>query len=92
METHAVAKVSMVMPDMSMKPRPAISKLAEVKARTKLSASSIYRLVAAGKFPQPIKLSESSSAWVDAEIDAWLEEKIGDRAKPPAANPQSNQP
>ena len=33
--------------------------------------SRIYQLIAAGEFPQPIKVGKSSR-WVKAEIDAWV--------------------
>ena len=33
--------------------------------------SRIYQLIAAGEFPQPIKVGKSSR-WVKAEIDAWI--------------------
>jgi predicted DNA-binding transcriptional regulator AlpA len=33
--------------------------------------SRIYQLIAAGAFPQPIKVGKSSR-WVKAEIDAWI--------------------
>lgn len=33
--------------------------------------SRIYQLIAAGEFPEPIKVGKSSR-WVKAEIDAWI--------------------
>ena len=33
--------------------------------------SRIYQLIAAGEFPQPIKVGKSSR-WVKADIDAWI--------------------
>ncbi len=33
--------------------------------------SRIYQLIAAGEFPQPIKVGKSSR-WVKAEVDAWI--------------------
>lgn len=41
----------------------------------------IRRLVRAGKFPQPIRLSESRIVWDEAEIDSWLQERAGTRKK-----------
>lgn len=49
-----------------------LERLPAVKARTGMSRSKIYRLVAAGDFPRPIKLGERASAWIASEIDAWI--------------------
>lgn len=40
--------------------------------------SRIYQLIAAGEFPQPIKIGKSSR-WVRAEIDIWLSAQIAAR-------------
>lgn len=40
--------------------------------------SRIYQLIAAGKFPQPIKVGKSSR-WVRAEVDLWLSAQIAAR-------------
>nr|WP_295943605.1 AlpA family phage regulatory protein [uncultured Acidovorax sp.] len=40
--------------------------------------SRIYQLIAAGKFPQPIKVGKSSR-WVRAEVDIWLSAQIAAR-------------
>lgn len=51
-------------------------RLPEVKARTALSRSTIYKRVADGSFPPPIKLGERAVGWIEAEVEAWLAEKI----------------
>jgi prophage regulatory protein len=38
-----------------------------------------HRLIAEGKFPAPVKLGDATNAWVESEIDAWLETKIVER-------------
>jgi prophage regulatory protein len=38
-----------------------------------------HRLIAEGKFPAPVKLGGATIAWVESEIDAWLETKITER-------------
>jgi predicted DNA-binding transcriptional regulator AlpA len=41
-----------------------------------------WRLIQAGKFPAPIKLGtgpNSRNAWIEAEIDAWIEQRIAAR-------------
>ena len=60
-----------------------LERLPCVKARTGLSRSEIYRRVALGTFPAPVKLSASdtarASAWVGSEIDAFIGERIAAR-------------
>jgi prophage regulatory protein len=53
-----------------------ISKLLAVKQTTGLSGSTIYRLASKGQFPNPIKLSERSSGWVQSEVEQWLTDRI----------------
>ncbi|MEQ9394386.1 helix-turn-helix transcriptional regulator [Haliea sp.] len=57
-------------------------RLPQVKAVTGLSRSMIYALVSSDRFPHPIKISDRASAWVAAEVDAWIEGKIAERVKP----------
>ncbi len=41
-----------------------------------ISKTHLYRLVKAGKFPAPVKISERVSVW-DAElVDLWLKSKF----------------
>jgi prophage regulatory protein len=53
-------------------------RLAQVQKRTALSRSSIYAKVAAGTFPKPVKQG-ASSAWVDSEVQAWIDRLIAAR-------------
>lgn len=59
-------------------------KLAEVQRRTALCRSSIYAKVAAGRFPRPVKQG-ASSAWVDTEVQAWIDALIDSRDQQHAA-------
>ena len=56
-----------------------IIKLPEVKTITTFSRSTIYRLIAQGKFPRQIKLSERSSGWVEQEVMDYLDSCIEKR-------------
>jgi prophage regulatory protein len=47
----------------------------ELRGRIKLSHSTIWRLVRAGKFPSPIQLSPRAKGWRAADIEAWLTER-----------------
>lgn len=56
-----------------------LERLPAVKARTGMSRSEIYRRIAIGDFPRPIKLGTRASAWSAAEIDAWIADRIAAR-------------
>lgn len=51
-------------------------RLSEVMHRTGLRRSTLYALVASGEFPKPIKLAERASAWVETEVETWIQDKI----------------
>jgi len=44
----------------------------QVEARCCLSASSIYRFMRGGLFPEPIRVGRRAVRWHASEIDAWL--------------------
>ncbi len=48
-------------------------RLPEVKSRTGLGRSSIYRLIAMGAFPRPRKLAERAVAWRESDISTWID-------------------
>lgn len=50
-----------------------ICRLPAVKAQTGLSRSTLYALMAEGRFPKPMKLGERAVGWSEAEIAARLE-------------------
>lgn len=54
-------------------------RLPEVKVRTGYSRSELYRRIAAGDFPAPVKLGERASAWPEHEIQKWCQARIDAR-------------
>lgn len=56
-----------------------LERLPQVKARTGLSRSEIYRRIALGDFPAPVKLGQRASAWSKHEVDAWISQRIAER-------------
>lgn len=62
-----------------------LEKLPRVIARTGHGRSQIYRLVALGQFPAPVKLGERASAWVSTEIDEYIAKRIAERDAKAAA-------
>lgn len=67
----------MVIASQQAVPLPAqFHRLPQLKAKLKVSGSSIWAWVKAGKFPKPIKLSENYTAWNAADIEAWAADRI----------------
>ena len=62
-----------------------LERLPQVMARTGRCRSDIYRGIAAGDFPAPIKLGERASAWSAAEVDSWIASRIAARDAKAAA-------
>lgn len=46
--------------------------LSEVRQVTSFSRSSIYRMVADGMMPAPLKIGASRIAWRSSDLNAWL--------------------
>lgn len=55
-------------------------RLPEVRRRTGLSRTTIYRLVSKHRFPPPRKLTARVSAWPEDEIERWLLDKLRSNA------------
>ncbi len=51
----------------------------EVRDRVCYSPQHIARLEKAGKFPKRVQLGPNRVGWVEAEIDAWIRDRIDDR-------------
>ena len=60
-------------------------KLVEVLRLVALSKAELYRRLAAGTFPQAIRLGERSIAFSSAEVEAWQEARIAERDAKAAA-------
>lgn len=54
-------------------------KLNAVMVKTSISRSHIYALIESGEFPKQVLLSERSVAWVETEIDEWINARIAAR-------------
>lgn len=52
----------------------------QVEQRTGLARSTVYKLIATGDFPPPIKLTRKAVAWPEAAIDAWVQARISGHA------------
>jgi prophage regulatory protein len=56
-----------------------VLRIKHVSERVDYHPAHIRRLVKAGQFPAPIQLSPNRVAWIEAEIDEWLEGKRRER-------------
>jgi prophage regulatory protein len=57
--------------------RPRLIGLQEVVRATGLSRSTLYRMLDARKFPQPITVEGARRIlWIEAEVVAWIERQI----------------
>lgn len=45
------------------------------------SRATLWRRVKDGTFPQPVKLSERTTAWPTAEVRKWMADPVGYRAE-----------
>jgi prophage regulatory protein len=59
--------------------KPALLKLPDVLAQTSMSKTSLYREIAAGRFPKPCRIGAKRVAWVEAEVTAWVEQAAAAR-------------
>lgn len=50
-------------------------RIEEVKDKTGLSRTTIWRREREGDFPQRVKLGESAVAWREDEIEDWIEDR-----------------
>mgnify|MGYP001451785733 CR=1 FL=1 len=60
----------------------ALLRLPRVLAMTGLSRSSLFRLVAAGRFPRPVPLAGTAAkAWSSAAVNQWVEQQLNPDAE-----------
>jgi len=50
----------------------------EVERRTALSRSRLYALIKADAFPKPVVIGIMSVAWVEAEVENWINSRIAE--------------
>ena len=63
------------MPSGTANPDKCVLSQEEVLARVPLSRTTLWRLERVGLFPARLKISLNRVGWVEADVDAWLEER-----------------
>jgi prophage regulatory protein len=53
--------------------------LPQVREIVPYSASHIWRLERSGKFPQRVRLGGNRVAWLQSEVNSWVESKLAAR-------------
>ncbi|MBN3239822.1 AlpA family transcriptional regulator [Pectobacterium versatile] len=54
-------------------------RLKQVEVKTDLKRSQIYLYMKEGSFPSSIKIGPASVAWLESEIDEWINSKLANR-------------
>jgi len=44
----------------------------DIAARFRINRCTVWRWAAAGKFPQPLKLTSACVRWREADVDDWI--------------------
>lgn len=66
-----------------------VLRLPEVKTKTGLGRTTIYRMESSGAFPQSIPLGGKAVGWIESEVNAWIEQRMSARQRPPALSTAS---
>lgn len=57
-----------------------IIRLKAVMAMTGLARSTVYKYIALGEFPKPVRLGGRSVGWLEEEVCQWIRSKVEARA------------
>ncbi|HEA1287783.1 TPA: AlpA family transcriptional regulator [Escherichia coli] len=55
-------------------------RLSEVLKRTGYSKAWVYALMSRGQFPQSVKIGARAIAFIESEIDDWIDQRIAESA------------
>ncbi|KAA1181332.1 helix-turn-helix transcriptional regulator [Photorhabdus heterorhabditis] len=58
--------------------KESLIRLPEVQRRTGYSKAWIYRLIKEDKFPKQVKIGPRSVAFIESEIDGWVDQCIAE--------------
>lgn len=69
--------------DCDLAPLPAFFRIRDVLRITSLSRPTIYRRIAAGRFPAPVHLGGRTCAWSRVALQTWIKDPDNYRASRP---------
>ena len=55
-------------------------RLRDVQKHVPLGRTTIYGKIARGEFPRPVSLGGNAVAWVQSEIQAWIQARVNEKA------------
>ncbi len=55
-----------------------------------ISNATMWRTIAAGDFPKPVRIAKRRVAWVESEVADWLAERMEERGSTRLAEPSSS--
>ena len=64
---------------------PRLLRLPDVILATGLKRSTIYDLIAAGRFPRAVPLTATARGWIQDEVQEWIADRIAARDAKAAA-------
>jgi prophage regulatory protein len=67
------------MKENASKPVKRFIRMREVNRKTGLQATQIYDLIAEERFPAQVPIGTRAVAWLEHEVDAWIEDRIRER-------------
>lgn len=56
--------------------QPRFIRLPEVRRRTGMSTSTIYRWMQAGNFPRSHRLGGHLAVWLESDVDRWIRQQL----------------
>lgn len=56
--------------------QPRLLRWKDVQPRVGICRSQAHAMIQEGNFPAPVKLGSRASAWVESEINDWIESRI----------------
>ncbi len=56
-------------------------RLKATQEKSGLTRTRIYEMMDEGTFPRPIKIGKRAIAWLEHEVDAWLQARVAERDK-----------
>ena len=57
---------------------PTVLRRRAVERRIGLKRSALYKAIAEGSFPRPVKLGRRAVGWLESEVSEWLRARIAE--------------
>lgn len=54
----------------------------EVQNKTGLPTSTLYAMIADGRFPRPVKIGKRAVGWLEGQVESWINECVASETPP----------